>query len=106
LARLLDAGLTAPPSLRLALTGGGPVSQALLQRARAAGIPVSTTYGLTEASSQVTTTPLHAIGERDESAGPPLFCTRVRIGPDGEILVQGPTVAPRALASDGWLHTG
>jgi O-succinylbenzoic acid--CoA ligase len=106
LARLLDAGLTAPPSLRLALTGGGPVSQALLQRARAAGIPVGTTYGLTEASSQVTTTPLHAIGERDESAGPPLFCTRVRIGPDGEILVQGPTVAPRALASDGWLHTG
>ncbi len=106
LGRLLDAGLTAPPSLRLALTGGGPVPRSLLRRARAAGVPVGTTYGLTEASSQVTTTPLAAIGEEGESAGPPLFCTRVRIGADGEILVQGPTVAPGAVAADGWLHTG
>jgi o-succinylbenzoate---CoA ligase len=106
LERLLDAGLTTPPSLRLALTGGGPVPQALLQRARAAGVPVGATYGLTEASSQVTTTPLAAIGEADPSAGPPLFCTRVRIAADREILVRGPTVAPRALSPDGWLHTG
>jgi acyl-CoA synthetase (AMP-forming)/AMP-acid ligase II len=41
-----------------------------------------------------------------------LFCTRVRIAPasspegDGEILVAGPTIAPGALAADGWLHTG
>ncbi len=25
---------------------------------------------------------------------------------DGEILIKGPTVAPAALAGDGWLHTG
>ena len=25
---------------------------------------------------------------------------------NGEILVQGPTVAPEAVADDGWLHTG
>jgi O-succinylbenzoic acid--CoA ligase len=105
LARLLDAGLTAPPSLRAALTGGGPVPPALIRRARAAGVPVCTTYGLTEASSQVTTTPVAAVGEEGQSAGPPLFCTRVRIASDGEILVQGPTVAPGSLASDGWLHT-
>ena len=37
---------------------------------------------------------------------PPLFCTDVRIAADGEILVRGPTVAPGALAPDGWLHTG
>jgi O-succinylbenzoic acid--CoA ligase len=30
----------------------------------------------------------------------------VGIAEDGEILVQGPTVAPGALSSDGWLHTG
>ncbi|MGH2900932.1 MAG: AMP-binding enzyme, partial [Solirubrobacteraceae bacterium] len=35
-----------------------------------------------------------------------LFCTRVRIGAAREILVAGPTVAPGALATDGWLHTG
>ncbi|MGO9319228.1 MAG: AMP-binding protein, partial [Solirubrobacteraceae bacterium] len=106
LARLLDAGLRHPPSLRCALTGGGPVPAALLARAHAAGVPVSLTYGLTESCSQATTTPVAAIGDAPSSAGPPLFCTRVRIAPDGEILLAGPTVAPAALASDGWLRTG
>jgi O-succinylbenzoic acid--CoA ligase len=122
LARLLDAGLVRPPSLRRALTGGGPVPEALIERARDAGVPVSTTYGLTEACSQVTT------------GGPPLFCTRVRIdraagepssssfpfpfpfpsplsspsSPSeiGEIMVSGPTVAPASRDLDGWLRTG
>jgi O-succinylbenzoic acid--CoA ligase len=94
LARLLDAGLERPPALRFALTGGGPVPAALIARARAAGVPVSSTYGLTEACSQVTT------------GGPPLFCTRVQIAADGEILVAGPTVAPGSLDGDGRLRTG
>jgi len=106
LARLLDAGLEAPPRLRCALTGGGPVPAALVRRAQEAGVPVSLTYGLTETCSQVTTTPVAEIGGRSASAGPPLFCTRVRIASDQEILVQGPTVAPGSLCSDGWLHTG
>jgi o-succinylbenzoate---CoA ligase len=84
LQRLLDAGLREPPALRWALLGGAPVSPALLGRAAAAGVPVATTYGLTEACSQVTT------------LGAPLFCTRVSLAPDGEILVSGPTVAPGA----------
>ncbi|HEV7807615.1 MAG TPA: AMP-binding protein [Solirubrobacteraceae bacterium] len=94
LARLLDAGLQRPPALRATLVGGGPIPPALLSRAATAGVPCVTTYGLTEACSQVTT------------GAAPLFCTRVRIGDDGEILVAGPTVAPRARAADGWLHTG
>lgn len=94
LARLLDAGLVRPPSLRAALVGGGPIPPALVERAEAAGVRCVTTYGMTEACSQITT------------GGPPLFCTRVQIAPDGEILVRGPTVAPGAVAADGWLHTG
>jgi O-succinylbenzoic acid--CoA ligase len=94
LARLLDAGLRDPPQLRWALTGGGPVPAALVQRAHEAGVPVTTTYGLTEACSQVTTN------------GPPLFCTQVDIGGDGEILVSGPTIAHGSLSADGRLHTG
>jgi o-succinylbenzoate---CoA ligase len=125
LTRLLDGGLDHPPALRCALTGGGPVADALIARARAMGVPVSLTYGLTEACSQVTTgppntttppyvtAPLNAtappngpMGDTPNHGGPPLFCTRVRIAPDGEILVAGPTVAPGAVSSDGWLHTG
>ena len=37
LARLLDAGLERPPTLRWALLGGGPIAPALLERAQAAG---------------------------------------------------------------------
>ncbi|HTD57959.1 MAG TPA: AMP-binding protein, partial [Solirubrobacteraceae bacterium] len=94
LARLLDAGLHHPSHLRWALTGGGPVPAALIERAREAGVPVVATYGLTEASSQVTT------------GGPPLFCTRLTLGEDGEIMVAGPTVARSASSGDGFLHTG
>jgi O-succinylbenzoic acid--CoA ligase len=84
LARLLDAGLARPPRLRAVLLGGGPIPPVLLERARDAGVPVVSTYGLTEACSQVTT------------GGFPLFCTRVGLSPEGEILVSGPTVSPTA----------
>jgi O-succinylbenzoic acid--CoA ligase len=106
LARLLDAGLREPPTLRCALTGGGPVPRPLVERAHTAGVPVSLTYGLTEACSQVTTTPAAALGSSPAGAGPPLFCSRISLAEDGEILVHGPTVAPAAPAADGWLHTG
>jgi O-succinylbenzoic acid--CoA ligase len=86
LARLLDAGLERPPALRWALLGGAPLPPALLARAADAGVPVAPTYGLTEACSQVAT------------AGVPLFCTRVELEDDGEIVVSGPTVSPDAGA--------
>ena len=89
LQRLLDAGLREPPALRHALLGGAPIPPALLERAREAGVPVTPTYGLTEACSQVATD------------GVPLFCTRVELDGDGEILVSGPTVA-----GGGMLRTG
>jgi O-succinylbenzoic acid--CoA ligase len=106
LARLLDAGLDRPPALRCALTGGGPVPAALVERATEAGVPVSMTYGLTESCSQVTTAPLAALAAGYFGAGPPLFCTDVSCAGDGEILVAGPTVAPGSIEQDGWLHTG
>ncbi len=55
LARLLDAGLERPPTLRWALLGGAPIPPALLERAAAAGVPVAPTYGMTEGCSQLFT---------------------------------------------------
>ena len=104
LLRLLDAGvdLSGP---RAILVGGGPVAVEALEEATARGATVVQTYGLTEAASQVTTlAPQDAQGKLG-SAGRPLLTTHLRIR-GGEILVQGPTVAPRCLDEDGWLHTG
>jgi O-succinylbenzoic acid--CoA ligase len=104
LTRLLDAGvdLSGP---RAILVGGGPVPEEPLEEAIAKGATVVQTYGLTETCSQVTTlTPADA-KRKLGSAGRPLLTTHLRIR-KGEILIQGPTVAPGAADPDGWLHTG
>ncbi len=115
----------APASLELVLLGGGPASDALIERAEALGYPVAPTYGLTEAASQVATRPPGA--DRAEAAGGlvPLGGVSLRIvdeagtpcapGTVGEIRVRGPIVmrgylddpeATRAALEDGWLVTG
>ncbi len=94
LARLLDAGLRHPPTLRWALLGGGPIASSLLTGARDAGVPVAPSYGMTEACSQIAT------------GGWPLLGVELSISEAGEVLVRGRTVARGSLGEDGWLHTG
>jgi O-succinylbenzoic acid--CoA ligase len=104
LTRLLDAGvdLSGP---RAILVGGGPVPEGPLEEAIAKGATVVQTYGLTETCSQVTTLAPADAKRKLGSAGRPLLTTHLRIL-DGEILIQGPTVAPGSADADGWLHTG
>jgi O-succinylbenzoic acid--CoA ligase len=104
LARLLEAGadLSGP---RAILVGGGPVPEEPLEEALAKGATVVQTYGLTETCSQVTTISPADARRKVGSAGRPLLSAHLRIQ-DGEILVQGPTVAPGRADADGWLHTG
>lgn len=104
LRRLLEMGadLSAP---RAVLVGGGPASQDLLADARARGARLATTYGLTEACSQVATLAVEDAARGRGSAGRPLPGVEVRIAGE-EILVRGANVARGALAADGWLHTG
>lgn len=126
LARLLEARRRRPlpHSLRCLLVGGGPLPMSLLEECVRRGWPVATTYGLTEAASQVATLSPEDAPRRPGSAGKALFCTQVRIeiddgeappGVPGEILVRGSTVTlgylrrPRDSAEalrGGWLHTG
>jgi len=104
LLRLLETGadLTGP---RAILVGGGPVPAEALEEALGRGATVVQTYGLTEACSQVTTLAPADARRKVGSAGRPLLTTHLRVH-DGEILVQGPTVAPGCADPDGWLHTG
>ncbi len=109
LERLLDArGPRAFSGVEGVLIGGGPMTSALLARARDLGLPVLQTYGLTEACSQVTTErPAEADGT---TAGDPLLGVELRIvdergeavpaGVAGAIEVRGPTVT-----TPGWLAT-
>ena len=115
------SGAAVPPSLRAILLGGAPIPGALLARARAAGYPVLTTYGMTETSSGI------AVGGADPAtlaaagAARPLNRVEVRIEPDGapdgggQIVVRGPMVfggylddaaATDAVLRDGWFRTG
>jgi O-succinylbenzoic acid--CoA ligase len=104
LSRLLDAGadLSGP---RAILVGGGPVPESILAAALDRGATVVQTYGLTETCSQVTTLAPEDALRKLGSAGRPLLSSHVRIR-DGEILIQGPTVAPGRYDESGWLHTG
>ncbi len=104
LTRLLEAGadLSGP---RAVLVGGGPVPEDPLEEALGRGATVVQTYGLTETCSQVTTLAPADAKRKLGSAGRPLLTTHLRIQ-EGEILVQGPTVAPGRADADGWLHTG
>ena len=110
-----------PDTIRAVLVGGGPVSKTLLEEAQIRGLPVLQTYGLTEATSQISTlSPKDAI-EKIGSAGKILSINILRIEKKineddvGEILVKGPTVttgyfghheATQKIINDGWLHTG
>jgi O-succinylbenzoic acid--CoA ligase len=123
--RLLESRSAWPASLKMILLGGAAASPELLARARDAGIPVATTYGLTEACSQVATMLPDDVLRKPGSVGKPLMFTNIRIVNNenaivapreyGEIVVSGPTVmqgyfnAPEATAKTlryGELHTG
>lgn len=110
-----------PPTLRCVLLGGGPAPPALLEACRALGVPVVTSYGLTETASQAATLAPEDGSRMPGAAGKPLFPTEIRVvrgdlpaapGEVGEIQVRGPTVSPGYVnspapgAPGGWLTTG
>lgn len=107
LVRLLETRTDWPASLRHILLGGAAATPDLLAQCHASNLPVTPTYGLTEASSQVATiTPAGSI-RKPGSVGKPLLFSSVRIilreeggriigdappNVHGEIAVRGPTI--------------
>ena len=114
LLRLLDEG-TDLSGLGAVLIGGGPIPPSLVDEALARGVPVHTSYGLTEMASQVTSTPPGASREELRTAGRALPHREVRISGEGEILVRGETLfagylkdgdVDLPLDDGGWFRTG
>jgi len=101
-----------PGDLRTLLLGGASASKALLSRAADLRWPVLTTYGLTEACSQVTTQSYGTVNRGQLGAGAALPGMQVRIV-DGMVEIKGeslfsayypPQDAP--WTADGWFCTG
>ena len=107
-----DADLT---GLKAVLLGGGPVSADLLDDAFDRGLPVHTSYGLTETASQATTTPQGASRDELRTSGRILPHREVAVSAGGEILVRGETLFAGYVEGDrldpsrdagGWFRTG
>lgn len=100
--------------LRLAVSGGAPLSSKIARFFDQCGIPIVEGYGLTE-----TCAPTHAnrVGQnRPGVVGYPLPGLEAMIAPDGELLLRGPQVTKgywrlpeetaAAFNEEGWFKTG
>lgn len=111
LRRLMSNDSFPPPCLKSVLLGGGSADAKLVQQARARGVNLHTTYGLTEMASQVTTSGAAA---DPSGSGKLLPGRKLQLSNDGEILVGGETLclgyyqsgSIESVADDhGWFHT-
>jgi O-succinylbenzoic acid--CoA ligase len=124
--RLLREGNPAAwRNLRFVLLGGAAASQELLALARQSGVRVATTYGMTEAGSQVATALPDLAEQKPGTVGKPLDGVQVKIVDDtrkavgsgqygeiaicGEILMREYDNQPQATThslQNGWYFSG
>jgi long-chain acyl-CoA synthetase len=100
--------------IRFCISGGAPLNADVGRFFRMAGIEVLEGYGLSETVGAATINPLGA--NRIGTVGRPLPGIRIRIAPDGEILIQGdmvfrgyhqqPDETALSIDADGWFFTG
>ena len=110
-----ELGIRALRPLKAILLGGSGMPESLVREAHALGLRIHTSYGMTEMSSQVTTTrPCDPI-EKVLTSGAPLDPAALRVSSEGEIQVRGRTLflgylrdgqVDRPMTSDGWFATG
>jgi long-chain acyl-CoA synthetase len=100
--------------LRYFICGSAPLAPQVLEFFSAVGVQILEGYGLTETSA-ATHVNLPGLSRRG-TVGPALPGVKVRLAPDGEVLLHAPWVmrgyhgqpeaTAEALDADGWLRTG
>lgn len=113
-----------PPTMKAILLGGAPASRRLIKKAYALKAPLFTTYGMTEAASQICTTSQGDSGDKLLTSGKPLDHCQIRIvspngnslpcDAEGEIQIRGESLFAGYLNEDpgetflpdGWFSTG
>jgi O-succinylbenzoic acid--CoA ligase len=99
--------------LKAVLLGGSPAPKSLIEDAVRQKIPLYLSYGSTEMSSQIATTPRPVSGVQQNS-GRVLPYREIRSAEDGELLVKGATLFMGYLCdegiqpqtdNEGWFHT-
>src|ERR1035437_168213 len=99
--------------LRFFISGGAPLNEKVEEFFWALGVKILQGWGLTEATSGVTSNTEQS--HRYRTVGLPIPGTEIRIAEDGELEIRGPGVMagylnqPAATAEaiiDGWLQTG
>jgi fatty-acyl-CoA synthase len=102
-------------SLRLAVVGGAPMPEALLDEWAERGVAIVQGYGLTEAAPNVLCLAPEDARRKAGYAGKPYPYVTCDLSDDGELLVRGPNVFPGYWRNDeatedafrdGWLLTG
>lgn len=99
-------------TLKAVLAGGGYVSEELITYALSKKIPLYRTYGLSEMTSQVTTTSQNVDELELQTSGKLLKFRELQISDNDEILVRGEVLCKKYLNtkmhidSEGWFHTG
>lgn len=100
--------------LRILASGGAPLDRKIAKTYYVLGYNIVEGYGLTETSPVVCS---NSVAENTlGTVGRPVRDVQVRIGPEDEILVKGPSVmagyfrkpdeTAKVIDSDGWFHTG
>jgi long-chain acyl-CoA synthetase len=100
--------------VRWAVSGGAPLGARLGHFFRGIDVTILEGYGLTETSAATTVNRPGAI--RIGSVGQPLPGAKVKVAPDGELLLGGdqifmgywnnPAATAEAIEPDGWFHSG
>ena len=100
-------------NLQAFVSGGGALDKKIGEFLNAIGLPTLQGYGLTEASPVVSCNLPQLV--KVDTVGPPFRINKVKIAPDGEILIKGENVmlgywnnkeeTNKAIKNE-WLHTG